>query len=379
MLSRHSRLRVVTPLVIGLAVALTPLASAHASDPAARGFHVYTDPNDREYLERTCLVDLSGFAELEVVTEITQCGQAITVSPDVQKKNKVEHWGDPHENLNGKHVKLTFSSPISHAGVIAAPDSLDRYRITSTYYGQGATVGTISRKVSGDAGERLFAASSKTPFDSIDVTIEGEVNVAVAQIRIDATLTSATLAGYEIDGPLPTAVIDGPNGPCTPYTYVMRYKDIHGNWITHYVTVICVGGIAEYHWYDQFDAPGARTAEFVNLGSGPIVQRIKVQNDELVAKIENTSTGQKWTFRGPFEGHVMGTQIGITNLDEFGNPQPLPEFGSVTFPNVKIGGVPLSKIDSDRVSKVTMIDETGRPQAAPTPIARPAAFNVNRI
>lgn len=79
-------------------------------------------------------------------------------------------------------VRFNLSTPVSIFGFEAEPNPFSVYNLTAQFYDAlGNLLGSISRNVDGNAGARLFAASSPTPISY--VVFSGQVDWAAAAFR----------------------------------------------------------------------------------------------------------------------------------------------------------------------------------------------------
>jgi len=163
-------------------------------------FDIYPTPV-AAYTDATCLFDLDRFQDFKSGSAITDCDGLTLSSPDTAEKRSVPNswgtWGSPPDTegaepdiiwtLGLSSFTINSAAPLSSFGVEAEPNPFEEHVISVSYYsgpdGSGDLVGTISRAVSGDAGAKLFAASTDTPFQS--VVISSDVDFAFGQVRVD--------------------------------------------------------------------------------------------------------------------------------------------------------------------------------------------------
>jgi hypothetical protein len=165
---------------------------------------------DAAYLANTGVAPISA-ADFDVVTSLLARG--VTATPDIglvalTVPTTWGSWGSPPSVesstprvlwTNGfTSLTLTLSEPEGLFGFEAQPNTSVVSNILASFY-QGATLlGEISLDVDGNAGARLFAASSTTRFDKI--VISSTDDFAIAQVRVVPEPGSLMLLGLEVVG-----------------------------------------------------------------------------------------------------------------------------------------------------------------------------------
>ncbi len=122
-------------------------------------------------------------------------------------------WGSPPDTESStprvlaRYTSLTsltidLSSPTGIFGFEIEPDTFGLFTIGATFYSGSTLLGSISQDVNGNAGARLFAATSTTPIDRVVVTSPSGANgFALAQFRF------ATPAPAPISSPVATPLL----------------------------------------------------------------------------------------------------------------------------------------------------------------------------
>jgi hypothetical protein len=181
--SRHGTWRVLG-LTLGVLVALESTSRA--------GFIPIPQP-DASYVSGTFLLPITA-ADFDVVSSLSS--GSFTVNSDVDLvaltvPGTWSSWGSPPDVesstprvlwTNGfTSLTLTMSAPVQIFGVEAQPNTSAVSSILASFYAGASLIGEISLDVDGNAGARLFAASSSTPFDR--VVLSSTDDFAIAQVR----------------------------------------------------------------------------------------------------------------------------------------------------------------------------------------------------
>jgi hypothetical protein len=98
--------------------------------------------------------------------------------PDVESSIPQVLWTNGATSLS-----ITFSNPLGLFGFEAQPNTSVVSSMVASFFLGGSLIGEIPLDVDGNAGARLFAASSTTPFDT--VVLSSTDDFAIAQIRAD--------------------------------------------------------------------------------------------------------------------------------------------------------------------------------------------------
>jgi hypothetical protein len=175
----------------------------HEAGPAfaGPGFRVFHRPRDW-YVSRSCAVDLSGIADFTRLDSVTGCGGVeVRFSSEGEKRSVPDSWGswgsppftedatpDIVYALSATAITLTYSRSVTFGGVELEPDPTVDHSLTAEFFsrpnGAGDLLGSITRRVDGDSGARLFGASVKAGFKSVVITSNDGVKFGFGQIRV---------------------------------------------------------------------------------------------------------------------------------------------------------------------------------------------------
>lgn len=170
-------------LVLALTtVTLTPAAS----------FTTIAQP-DAAYLAGTTLISITD-PDITQLNSITDGTLTVNFSAPVEVRTVPGSWSTwsspPFSETSTPRVlwtqsrnliALSFSSVVQTFGFEAEPNDFSVNPFTADFYNGASLVGSINLNVDGNAGARLFAASSITGFDSVVITSTGDF--AFAQLR----------------------------------------------------------------------------------------------------------------------------------------------------------------------------------------------------
>jgi hypothetical protein len=190
-----------------------------------------TDPlnSGGTYQTATTKIDISGIPDLTTVSSVSGGGLTVTLS-DTMTKGSVPStfttWGSPPDtesstppilntfnNPNVNTRTLSFSENLSVFGVEVEPGAFGLHTMTMEFFEGAVLVGSVSRSVDGNAGARILAGESTTPFDSVVITEStpdpDDESFAIAQLRFQtapaavpepATLTLLGLGALSLMG-----------------------------------------------------------------------------------------------------------------------------------------------------------------------------------
>jgi hypothetical protein len=182
--SRHGSWRLLS-LLFGILVVLTPAARA--------GFIPIPQP-DATYVSSTLLLPITA-PDFDVVSSLSNGGFSVMSNiglvalttpgtwsswgspPDVESSTPRVLWTNGFTSLT-----LTLSAPTSIFGVEVQPNTAVVSTILASFYAGPNLLGEISLDVDGNAGARLFAASSTTLIDR--VVLASTDDFALAQVRV---------------------------------------------------------------------------------------------------------------------------------------------------------------------------------------------------
>jgi hypothetical protein len=91
-------------------------------------------------------------------------------------------------------LSLTLSTPVYTFGFEYEPNTFDVFSVSVAFMNGATTLGTVTQRVHGMAGSRLFAATSTTPITSVVITPSGGNGLAIAQLRYAASGTPTSTA-----------------------------------------------------------------------------------------------------------------------------------------------------------------------------------------
>lgn len=185
--------------------------------PARAQFTPIAQPN-ASYLADTTLLPVSD-PDFSAVSSLTD--GTLTVSFDVAMvvlsvPSTWGSWGSPPDTegttprvlwTNGfTSLTLTLSAPLTLFGFEAQPNTAVVSPITASFFSGLSPVGQIMQNVDGNAGARLFAATSTGSFDR--VVLSSTDDFAIAQVRSGSPAptytTTATPSATQTATPTPT-------------------------------------------------------------------------------------------------------------------------------------------------------------------------------
>ena len=174
--------------VLGLAFAVLALLAS----PARAGFTPIPQPN-ATYLSETVALPITD-ADFDVVSSLSGGGLTATFDTGLVAMTVPTTWGSwgspPNVQSSTPHVlwtngvtslTLTLSQPAFIFGLEAQPNTTVPSAILESFYSGASLIGEIPLVVDGNAGARLFAASSTTSFDRI--VLSSTDDFAIAQVR----------------------------------------------------------------------------------------------------------------------------------------------------------------------------------------------------
>jgi len=174
--------------VLGLALGVLVLLAC----PARAGFTPIPQPN-ATYLSETVALPITA-ADFDVVSSLSGGGLTATFDTGLVAMTVPTTWGSwgspPNVQSSTPHVlwtngvtslTLTLSQPALIFGLEAQPNTTVPSAILESFYSGASLIGEIPLVVDGNAGARLFAASSTTSFDRI--VLSSTDDFAIAQVR----------------------------------------------------------------------------------------------------------------------------------------------------------------------------------------------------
>jgi hypothetical protein len=186
--SRNGTWRILS-LAFGVLGAFTSAAPA--------GFIPISQP-DATYLSETTLLPITA-ADFDVVSSLSAGNLAVTFNtglvaltvpttwsswgsrPDVESSKPRVLWTNGSTSLT-----ITLNRAVQIFGVEAQPNTSVVSSILASFYSGANLIGEIPLDVDGDAGARLFAASSTASFDTI--VLSSTDDFAIAQVRLSASV-----------------------------------------------------------------------------------------------------------------------------------------------------------------------------------------------
>jgi hypothetical protein len=171
-------------LAFGFLVVFTSAAQA--------GFVPISQPN-ASYVASTTLLPITA-DDFDLVSSLSAGGLTATFDTDLvalTTPGTWSSWGSPPNVesstprvlwTNGlTSLTVTFNQPVVTFGLEAQPNTSVVSSILASFYQGASLIGEIPLDVDGNAGARLFAAASTTPFDKI--VFSSTDDFAIAQIR----------------------------------------------------------------------------------------------------------------------------------------------------------------------------------------------------
>jgi hypothetical protein len=174
--------------------------AVHAVRPGAITDFTQIKKPVASYVTNTCVIDLSAIPDFTSVTSVSGCGVTVTFSTPMEKRTvgaSWTTWGSPPYtegatpyilySAGATSVTLTYSSKSRRIGFEAEPNPFEIHKFVADFRkGSGAAIGSISRKIDGNAGARLLAGvtglAKKQWVKSIDLS--SDVDFAIAQLRV---------------------------------------------------------------------------------------------------------------------------------------------------------------------------------------------------
>ena len=151
---------------------------------------------DAAYQASTTLIGLASISDGTPLGSITDGTQTVTFDTILTKETVGAYWSTwssppfsessapPILVSGGASLALSLALPSSIFGFELEPDPFGPHDFTADFYSGATLVGSIAQTVDGNAGARLFAASTDGSFDRVVIT--GTVDFAIAQVRYDA-------------------------------------------------------------------------------------------------------------------------------------------------------------------------------------------------
>ena len=195
--------RTVASLGLTAAVAVTTIAPGTAANASASPSsiltfqNVWTNPGPN-YLNNTCVFDLSMIADFAPVTTLTQCGITATFSTTMEKRSvQSATWGVWNPNPNqvetpspdvlyslGAHaVQISFSSPRRIAGYEIQPSAGTQSFKGGYYDASGVEMGQINQTLM--AGKARLVAAKSLPSPQVSMLwISSGGDFAIARLRV---------------------------------------------------------------------------------------------------------------------------------------------------------------------------------------------------
>jgi hypothetical protein len=173
-------------ITVGAAI-LALVGTAHAD------FIPIALPN-AAYTSTTTLLGIAA-ADFDVVGSLTDGTETVTFDADLVALTVPStwgSWGSPPDTesatprvlwSNGlTGLEMDLSAPARTFGFEAQPNPLGLSQIVASFFRANVLIGSITLDVDGDAGARLFAATTTTdPFD--EVQLSADFDFAIAQVR----------------------------------------------------------------------------------------------------------------------------------------------------------------------------------------------------
>jgi hypothetical protein len=189
--------------------------------PAAGAVFTVIPSPDAAYLGSTTYLDLSHLADFATVTSVTDGALTLNFSTTMSKYTVPDTWNTwssvPNSqrspsgqlpvlySLGETSIIMNLSRAVSVFGFEAEPDRYDWYTMTARFFDPSYTLlGSITLSVNGNAGARLFAASS-SQISRVEFSCQG-CDFAVGAFRYTADTTTAP-PGTDVPIPEPDTVV----------------------------------------------------------------------------------------------------------------------------------------------------------------------------
>jgi len=178
----------------------TDIAPAKGS-AITRAFHRFGEPSTR-YLSNSCVIDLSGITDFTPLSSVTGCGVTVTLSGTWEKRSVPGSWGTwncppatesctPNILYSSGQTSATisFGHNVRRAGGFELEPNLFQVETMQVDYyarpnGHGQLRGTMTRRVNGDNGARLFGVHIPGGYRSAVITDLAGDDFAIAQVRV---------------------------------------------------------------------------------------------------------------------------------------------------------------------------------------------------
>lgn len=185
------------------------LATCLVPSAAQAAFTVIPQP-DAAYVAGTSVIDLSSIPDFTPVTSVSLGTQTISFDQELTKRTVPSSWGSwsspPESESSTPEVlynqtallDIQISEPANTFGFELEPNLFGVFPIKADFYNGASLVGTILQSLEGNAGARLFAATTDSSFtrvllENTDGLSDG---FAIAQIRFGNNSSP-------VPGPLP--------------------------------------------------------------------------------------------------------------------------------------------------------------------------------
>lgn len=167
-----------------------------ATAPASAQFSAISSPTGA-YTGATTRIEIPG-ANGASLSSVSDGAMTLTFSTSFQKAtvgvSGWSTWASPPETETATPAVLaqystlasatiTLSAPATTFGMEFEPNNFGAFDISVDFMNGGTVLGTVTRSVNGNAGARLFAASSTTPITSVVIRPSGGNGYALANFR----------------------------------------------------------------------------------------------------------------------------------------------------------------------------------------------------
>lgn len=174
--------------------------AVHAARPGAITDFTQIKKPVSSYVSNTCVIDLSAIPDFTVLNSVSGCGVTVSFSTPLEKRSVPASWGTwgspPYTetatpnilySAGATSVTLTYSSKSRRIGFEAEPNPFEIHKFVADFRkGNGAAIGSVSRKIDGTSGARLLAGvtglEKKQWVKSIDLS--SDVDFAIGQLRV---------------------------------------------------------------------------------------------------------------------------------------------------------------------------------------------------
>ncbi len=155
------------------------------------------------------MIDLSSIPDFDPVTSVSLGSQTISFDQELSKRTVPSSWSSwsspPNSESSTPEVlfnltsllEIQLSEPSNTFGLELEPNLFDVYPFKAEFYNGASLVGSILQSVEGNAGARLFAATTDSSFTRVllENTNDQSDGFAIGQIRFGNT--------NPVPGPLP--------------------------------------------------------------------------------------------------------------------------------------------------------------------------------